>query len=99
MNERDFCIWLKGFIDLEDPSRLSGLQFAKIKEQLDLVLISESQFFETRQFFNEGWLTRLGACKRWEISERTLTNWVQNGTVERKRKGRNSFYRKKRTDI
>jgi len=37
MNERDFCYWLKGYLELTYDSHLTKEQLSVIKEHLDLV--------------------------------------------------------------
>jgi hypothetical protein len=37
MNERDFCYWLKGYLELTYQQHLTSEQVSVIKEHLDLV--------------------------------------------------------------
>lgn len=37
MNERDFCYWLRGFLEVANPGAMTAGQIAMVKEHLDLV--------------------------------------------------------------
>lgn len=37
MTERDFCYWLQGFFEIENPTNITSEQVAMIKEHLQLV--------------------------------------------------------------
>lgn len=38
MNERDFCYWLQGFLEVANPSSISPSELTEIRNHLDLTL-------------------------------------------------------------
>lgn len=47
MTERDFCYWLRGFVELQDSESITPSQWKTIKEHLDLVHTKVTQNFVT----------------------------------------------------
>ncbi len=39
MNELNFCYWLKGFMEIQNPKTLDAKQVQEIKNHLDLVFL------------------------------------------------------------
>lgn len=42
MDTSSFCYWLKGFIEIGNPTKLTDLQLTIIKDHLDLVFKKET---------------------------------------------------------
>jgi hypothetical protein len=41
MTSRDFCFWLQGFFEIQDPKSLDEKQLEAVKKHLSLVFIHE----------------------------------------------------------
>lgn len=71
MTPENFCYWLQGLIELDNPTSLDENQINIIKDHLNLVFKKETPAYSLKDLFNQAQKNK-GICS--EIDEKSNLN-------------------------